>query len=55
MSLLLLKVVKVDNMSSSIFHKLKIPQNRGNHIKYEDININDYLGIILEKIEIIIC
>ena len=54
MSLLLLKVVKVDNMYSRICHGLKSPQNRVNNRKYEDININYYFGITLENMVIFI-
>ena len=35
MPLLLLWVVKVDNMYLMICHKLKLPQNRGNIIRYK--------------------
>ena len=52
MSLLLLRVVKVENMYLSICHTLRLPQNRGNHIRCEDININYYLDIILENMGI---
>ena len=40
MSLLLLRAIKVDSMYLSICHTLRLPQNRGNHIRCEDININ---------------
>ena len=53
MSLFLLNFVNMDNMYSRICHKLKLPQNRGNHRRYDDININYYLGIILENMGII--
>ena len=54
MLMLLLWVVKVDNMYSRICNKLILPQNRGNHIRYEDINKIYYLDIILENMGIIV-
>ena len=49
MSLFILRVVKMENLYLRIFHTLILPQNRGNHIRFEDININYYLDIILEN------
>ena len=54
MLLLLLRVVNVENMYLSICSTLRLPQNRGNHIRCENININYYLNIILENMGTII-